>query len=93
MALCVERVEETTYGPVFSMAHYYEQNGGLVPDPDVTLVRAADGDFYPLTYQDARVFRRSAELDSDGALRVNPKQQADLTRFVGGWMKNFAASL
>lgn len=38
MCVCVERVEETQYGPVFSVAHYYEQNGDLVPDPDVTFL-------------------------------------------------------
>jgi hypothetical protein len=31
--VCVERVEDTRHGPVFSVAHYYEQAGDLVPDP------------------------------------------------------------
>jgi hypothetical protein len=37
-----ERGEETPHGPVFSVARYYGQAGDLVPDPDVTLLRAVD---------------------------------------------------
>jgi hypothetical protein len=88
MPVCVERVEETQHGPVFSVAHYYEQAGDLVPDPDVTLLRAADGEFYRLLYQSALAYRRSVELGPDGGVRVNGAQQVDLARFVGGWMRN-----
>ena len=70
------------------MAYYYTQAGDLVPGPDVTLLCAADGEFYPLSYQDARVYRRSAELGTDGGARVNGPRQADLARFVDKWMRN-----
>lgn len=88
MSVCVERVEQTAHGPIYSVAHYYEQNGDLVPAPDVTLLSAADGDFYPLTYQDGRVYRLSAELGPDGGVRVDRDRQADLAHFVGGWMRS-----
>lgn len=88
MAICVERVEETSYGPVFSVAHYFEQNWDLVPDPDVTLLRAVDGDFYPLSYQDGRVYRLSADIRSDGGVRIDRDRQADLAHFMGDWMRN-----
>jgi hypothetical protein len=88
MAVSVERVEETPYGPIFSVAHYFEQNSDLVPDPDVTFLRAADGDFYPLSYQDARTYRLAVELGSDGTVRVDRAQQADLAGFVTNWMRN-----
>lgn len=88
MAVCVERVEETQHGPIFSIAHYYEQNGDLVPDPDVTLLRGADGEFYALTYQDGRTYRSAVELRADSAVRVDRDQQSDLAQFVGDWMKN-----
>ena len=87
MAVCVERVEETAHGPVYSVAHYFEQNEDLVADPDVTLLRALDGDFYPLSYQDARVYRLSVEIESDGGVRVDRARQADLAQFVAGWMR------
>jgi hypothetical protein len=54
----------------------------------VTLLCAADGDFYPLSYQSALAYRRSAELGAEGGVRINGAQQADLTHFVGGWMRN-----
>jgi hypothetical protein len=62
---------------VFSVARYNGQAGDLVPDRDVTLVRAADGDFYPLTYQNARADRCSADLGSDGGVRANRVQHVD----------------
>lgn len=88
MAVCVERVEETAHGPIYSVAHYYEQNGDLVPDPDVTILRTADGDFYPLSYQDCRVYRLSVEFEADGAVCADRDRQADLAHFVGGWTRN-----
>jgi hypothetical protein len=88
MAVCVERVEHTAHGAIFSIAHYFEQRGDLVPDPDLTVLRAANGDFYPLTYQDALTYRRAVEFGEDGSIRLNKAQQADLAHFVGDWMKN-----
>lgn len=91
MAVCVERIEETSRGPVYSVAHYYEQNGDLVPDPDVTMLCGADGEFYPLSYQDGRVYRLSVELGPDSSARVNREWRTDLVHFVGGWMRNIKA--
>ena len=88
MAVCVERTEETLHGPVFSIAHYYLQNGDLVPDPDVTLLRGADREFYPLSYQDGLRYRLSVELGPDGGVRVDRDGQRDLADFVGDWMRN-----
>jgi len=43
--LHVERLTEHTY----SLAHYYEQNGDLVPDPDGEFWRGDDGRVYPVS--------------------------------------------
>jgi len=88
MAVCVERVEETPHGPVFSVAHYFEQNSDLVPDPDVTFLRGDSGDFYPLSYQDARTYRRVVEFGPEGSVRVDRLRQADLAAFVSSWLRN-----
>jgi hypothetical protein len=88
MPVFVERVGETPLGPVFSVAHYYEQNGDVVPDPDVTFLRDAEGECFPLSYQDGRTFRRAAEVGADGVVRVNRRMQADLVVFVTTWMRN-----
>ena len=40
----------------YSVAHYYGQNGDLVPDPDVVFVRPADG-WSPVSFQNALAYR------------------------------------
>lgn len=87
MAVHVERLRDTPFGAVYSVAHYYEQHGDLVPDPDVTLLRDPSGGWYPLTYEDAYGHRVAAEVN-DGDIRVRPRAQADLARFLNLWMRN-----
>ena len=41
--------------PIFSLAHYYEQNGDLVCDPDVTFLVADQ--VHPLTFEQDGVIR------------------------------------
>lgn len=36
MAVTVEKIDENAIGPVYSVAHYYEQNGDLMRDPEIT---------------------------------------------------------
>lgn len=88
MAVCVERVEHTVHGAIFSVAHYFTQNGDLVSDPDLTVLKGETGDYYPLSYQDALTYRRAAEFGEDGSVRVNKAEQADLAHFAGDWMRN-----
>lgn len=66
MALCVECIGQTKLGPVFSFAHYYEQNGDLCCDPDCTIL-GADGCWYPLTFEQGGIaYQRVAEIAADG---------------------------
>jgi len=91
MAVCVEKISNTKSGPLFSIAHYYEQCGDLMRDPDMTFLRGSDGNYYPLTYrqdnlgidQDAIVW-----TDEGNIKGYHPKMQADMTSFANGWMKN-----
>ena len=39
MPLVVERLYETNLGPVFSLAHYFEQNGDLCQDPEMLFIK------------------------------------------------------
>src|SRR5258708_7470587 len=80
MAVHVERLSDTEAGAVFSIAHYYEQHGDLVPDPDMTFIRALDGEWYPLTIQDQFVYRVGAELRDGAFIVVDARQQDDLAR-------------
>lgn len=90
MALSVDRLLDTPLGPTFALAHYYEQNGDLVPDPDVTFLRGQDGRWYPMSFQNGLTYRRAAEVHPDGALAVDHAQQRDLAAFSELWMRNLA---
>ena len=40
----VEQINQTPLGPVFSVTHYYKQNGDLMRDPDMTFLRGITGE-------------------------------------------------
>lgn len=87
MALHVER----TGAALFSLAHYYEQNGDLMADPEMEFYRAPDGRYYPLHYQQdgLGIYRAGMELGEDGKpARLNPREQADQASFAGTWLRN-----
>lgn len=91
MAVCVERVYEWPVGVVYSVTHYYEQNGDLMADPDMTfLVDALSGDVCPLTYQQdgLGLYQEAASYDRERGVVCNPRLQADLTSFANQWMRN-----
>jgi len=91
MAVHVERVAAKDPGPVFSVTHYYEQNGDLMRDPDMEFLRGADGGYYPISFwQDgAPTLRREAvEWVGDRIRGYRPRMQADLAAFANQWLAN-----
>jgi hypothetical protein len=74
------------------VAHYYEQNGDLMADPEMTfLVSAVDGRVYPLSYrQDGLgIYRESVKFNEAGQIDGHyPREQRDEATFSGQWMKN-----
>lgn len=50
MAVHVEHTGDCHLGPMFSVAHYYEQNGDLMKDPDMVFI-CAQGEYYPIEFQ------------------------------------------
>ena len=87
MPVCVECLQQTGLGPLFSVAHYFEQNGDLVPDPDVVFVRAADG-WAPVSFQNLVAYRIAVTFYEDGTVEVDAHEQRDLVQFCNQWMKN-----
>lgn len=72
---------------VIALAHYFEQNGDLVPDPDMqVLVDFAHKAATALTFQDARNY--CFAHDGDG----NPIEKAaePMNRFLAHWLDNLA---
>jgi hypothetical protein len=89
MTLHVERLTENT----FSLAHYYEQNGDLMPDPDMVFWRALTGDFYPVEITMATGYHQKLmHFGDDGQPSgFNPKGQKDAAGFAGTWCQNIRA--
>ena len=53
-----EKIEEQQQIKIISLAHYYEQNGDLVPDPDMTIkIYSRHKIAEALTYQDSFVYQ------------------------------------
>ena len=87
MAVHVECLHATPLGPLFSIAHYYEQSGDLVPDPDVVFMRTAEG-WAPVSFQDSLAYRVAVHFHDDGTIEVDEREQRDLVAFCNQWMRN-----
>lgn len=88
MAVSVECIGLRALGSLFSVAHYYEQNGDLMRDPEMVFLRGLDGCFYPIYFRQDGGYgydEDSADLEA-GAVR--PAMQADHARFANRWMHN-----
>ena len=90
MAVSVDFLFECEAGKVFAFAHNFEQNGDLIPDPDVEiLVSAVDGRAYPTAIQYATgTYNRVVFLEDGKIDRFAPRGQRDLATFVGTWFEN-----
>jgi len=95
MAVHVERIGSLgDLGPLFSIAHYFEQNGDLMRDPEMIFLRGTDGSYYPTYFRQdgiACAERFSVRLGDDGCLLVMTREQADEARFASIWMANIKA--
>ena len=88
MPVSIEHLSVTPIGSIFSVAHYFEQNGDLIADPDMTFLRAMGGTWSALSYQDSSGYRRGAEVTAEGRVRIWPREHAAQTRFGAIWMRN-----
>ena len=86
MAVIVERIFENRV----SVAHYGEQNGDLMADPEMEFYIGADGRFYPCTFRNdyTAYYRKSIEFSDGKPLGVYRREQADQASFAGTWMEN-----
>ena len=92
MPLVVEHIGANPYGSLISIAHYGEQNGDLMRDPDVVLLHAKDnGAYYPVSYRNdyVPIFREAVRFTGpdQAVVRSRPRMQRDLAHFVNKWMK------
>ena len=90
MTVHVECIGTCNLGPIYSVAHYYEQNGDLMRDPDMEFIKGGDGEYYPISFwQDSPVIRDEPLTWKDGeVIAFHPKRQAALATFANTWMRN-----
>lgn len=91
MPVVVEKVGHLKgYGEIISIAHYGEQNGDLMADPEMTFT-IVNGKYYPISFKNdyvglyQEVFSYNEEGEPEA---IDVKLQSDLTTFADQWMKN-----
>ncbi len=75
---------------IYALAHNFEQNGDLVPDPDMTFAALENGRVYPLTIQNQFGYKEAIFI-KNGDWVVNEKELRDQVNFANIWLKNIKA--
>ena len=84
MALHIER-----HGDRVMVAHYFEQNGDLVPDPDIEFWIGPDGEWYAVAMQNALGSYFKALVFADGKpVSHYPRTAKDISSFSNLWARN-----
>ncbi|WP_457628457.1 DUF6908 domain-containing protein [Persephonella sp.] len=66
-----------------SMAHYFEENGDLVPDPDMVIaINTEEKTAEPLSFQNKFIYQEAN----------NPLLKKELAEFLNMWLNNILAS-
>ena len=74
------------------VTHYFEQNGDLVPDPDVEFVDLGGDDWLPIAIQHSTgLYCKAAEQAASGNWLISKRAMADLKSFVRMWARNLLA--
>ena len=85
MDLNVEYLRNDENGnPIFGLSHNYEQEGDLVPDPDMEVRILKDGAIEAMTFQDYRSYTQVYPEPG----KVDQRAKKDLNSFLGTWLKN-----
>ena len=84
MAVHVDRLSETVY----SVAHYYSQNGDRCCDPDMTFHRTDSGQWIPVTYQDSFGYQVAVYFEDGKISKFAPGRVRANRTFAATWMEN-----
>lgn len=76
------------YPLVYSVCHYFKQNGDMCQDPEMTFFKR-DGKYYPVSFQMAipPVYEESIWVE-DEQIRFKPGLQRNHKDFANQWMLN-----
>lgn len=84
MDLHLDVMEVTEEYAVIALAHYFEQNGDKVPDPDMTVRVWRNGMAEALTFQDSTTYREV--YPQPGKVDLGAKKE--LNDFLAMWLGN-----
>ena len=90
MAVHVEIIGHIKSYPVWSVAHYYKQNGDFMADPEMTFAVINSDKIVPLSFSQANmaIYEESIFEDESGDLKQLRELQHDHTSFANGWLRN-----
>lgn len=80
--------------PVYSMAHYGQQNGDAMRDPDLTFsIDSEAGTVEPLTFQNdyLGIYQEVYCTNDAGQLCYSPRLRSSLDEFLWIWLDNIKA--
>ena len=88
MPLVIERIGTGPNGhPAISVAHYYEQNGDLLTDPEMCF-EEWDGKLWPYYFKACTGFEQSVYFTHAGAKMVRATIKRELEQFANIWNRN-----
>lgn len=92
MPLVLEALYQDGTATVYSLAHYGEQNGDAMRDPDMELkIDHAAGTVEPLTFQnDYMGVYQEVYITRNGQRLYSPRLWTDLDDFLWHWLQNIA---
>ena len=92
MDLVIENLEyaDEEGNPIYSIAHYGEQNGDLMADPDMEIaVNDKEGRIIPCTFQnDYMALFQQVFRTQEGRRVYSPSLLRDLDTFLWQWLQN-----
>ena len=88
MAVHVECVGRNEHGLLYSVAHYYVQNGDLIAEPEMELLRDETGAWLPVSITMAIGHKRALLLGDGGRVRVDEREYRSQIRWLSTWMRN-----
>jgi len=83
-----DRLVIERHGELISVAHYFEQNGDLIADPDVELHYPT---WTPTAITQSFGYRREKFIERDGKTFVDTRFHKDVCSFLAQWARNIQA--
>lgn len=85
---CYDRLVIERHGDQISVAHYFEQNGDLIADPDVELHYPT---WTPTAITQVLGYRREKFIELDGKTLVDTRFHREVSSFLAMWARNIQA--